>query len=104
MTETLKNIDEIIEKYESGAYLTLESLRDLLRALTTSMYFLTKDNIEAHERHNAIQYKHNGSVAGGLIFANEQVPELRQLRKILEAANNVKSSMIMELSILKNET
>lgn len=103
MDEILKKITDIIETYESGAWQTLENLRGLLRELNTNIYHLTKYNIEYHEIHNAIQYKHKGSVSGGVILANEQVPELRQTRKIIDAAQNVAMSITMELSILKNE-
>ena len=104
MDKILLNITDIIETYESGAWSSLEDLRKMLRELTSNIYHLTKYNIEFHERHNAVQYKHKGSVSGGLILANEQIPELRMCRKIMDAANNVGRSMTMELSILKTET
>ena len=103
MDEILNKITDIIERYECGEWQTCDKLREMLRELSCEIYHLTKFNIEYHERHNEIQYKHKGSVSGGLILANEQYPELRMLRKIIESANNVRSSMIMELSILKNE-
>jgi len=103
MEEILKKISDIIETYESGAWQSKENLRMILRELTANIYFLTKYNIEYHEKHNAIQYRHKGSVASGLILANEQFPELRMLRKIMESANNVARSITMELSIIKNE-
>ena len=103
MEEILKKISDIIETYESGAWQSKENLRMILRELTANIYFLTKYNIEYHEKHNAVQYKHKGSVSSGLILANEQIPELRMLRKIMEAANNVSRSITMELSILNKE-
>jgi len=103
MEEILKKISDIIETYESGAWQSKENLRIILRELTANIYFLTKYNIEYHEKHNAVQYKHKGSVSSGLILANEQFPELRMLRKIMESANNVSRSITMELSILNKE-
>ena len=32
-----------------------------------------------------MQYKHKGSVSSGKVLAEEQVPELRMIRKIMEA-------------------
>jgi hypothetical protein len=104
MNDILTKITEIIERYESGEWLEADKLRVLLRELTSNIYYLTKYNIEYYEKHNAIQYKHKGSVSAGLILANEQFPELRMLRKIIESANNVARSITMEISILKNET
>jgi ABC-type uncharacterized transport system substrate-binding protein len=103
MDEILNKISNIIVTYESGEWKSAENLRVLLRELTSNIYYLTKYNIEYHEQHNAVQYKHKGSVSSGLILANEQFPELRMLRKIIESANNVARSITMELSIIKNE-
>ena len=103
MTEILDNVSEIIESYENGTWHSCENLRVLLRKLSVNYYRLTKFNIEAHEAHNAVQYKHKGSVSSGLILANEQVPELRMTRKILESTQHVIWSMRSEISILKNE-
>ena len=104
MFETVDKISQIIDTYEGGEWQTSEKLRVLLRELTTSIYRLTKYDIEYHNKHNAIQYNNKGSVASGLILANEQVPELRMCRKIIESANRVVGSMTMELSIIKNES
>ena len=103
MNEILSKITDIIETYESGAWQSSDNLRAMLRELTSNYYYLTKYNIEAFQNHNAVQYKHKGSVSSGLILANEQVPELRMLRKIMEATQHVIWSMRSELSIIKNE-
>ena len=104
METILLKISDIVERYESGEWVSVDELRILLRELTSNIYYLTKYNIEYHEKHNATRYKHKGSVSSGLILANEQFPELRMLRKIMDSANNVTRSMTMELSIIKNES
>ena len=103
MEKILSNITEIIVDYENGGGVTVTDLCSMLRKLTANLYHLTGHNIGFHERHNAIQYKHKGSVSGGLILANEQVPELRMTRKIIESADRVKSGIIMEISKLNRE-
>ena len=103
MKEILSKIDDIVERYESGAWVSAEELRLLNRELNTSLYRLSKFNIEFHQKHNAVQYKHKGSVASGKLLAEEQWPEVRMIRKITEAAENVSRSMTMELSIIKKE-
>ena len=104
MKDILEQIDLIIGHYESGAWSSVEHLRALKRELSTNLYYLTKFNISFHEEHNATQYKHKGSVSAGVILANEQYPELRMTRKIMEACKNVLTSMTMELSILNKES
>jgi hypothetical protein len=103
MDEHLTTINYIIDEYESGTYLTTERLLELLRQLSGAMYHLTVINTNAGVKHNGIQYRFDGSVAKGIVEAEQQVPELRMTRKILDTCNRVHSSMIMELSILKKE-
>jgi hypothetical protein len=101
MNEILLKISEIIELYESGTWITEDKLRVMQRELTSNIFFMTKHNIDYFNAHNAIQYKHKGSVSSGLVLANEQVPELRMLRKIESAANNVVNSMRSEITSLR---
>ena len=103
MEEILNKITDIIETYESGTWVSADNLRVMLRELTANNYYLTKYNIEYFQKYNAIQYKHKGSVSSGKILAEEQIPELRIIRKIMEATENVMWSMKSELSIIKNE-
>ena len=103
MQEILQKITNLIETYESGVWVSAENLRVMLRELTANNYYLTKYNIEYFQKYNAIQYKHKGSVSSGKVLAEEQVPELRMIRKIMEATDNVIWSMRSELSIIKNE-
>lgn len=102
MNDILKKITDIIETYESGAWVTEDNLRVMHRELTANIFFLTKFNIEAFKNHNTIQHNHKGSVSSGLIIANEQVPELRMLRKIESTANNVVNAMRSEITSLRN--
>lgn len=104
MEKLLVNIDSIIERYEGGEWQSVDNLRVMLRELSSYNYQLTKHNIEYYRLYNAIQYKHKGSVSSGVILAEEQVPELRMIRKIMEAIDNVIWSMRSEISIIKKES
>lgn len=103
MEDILKKITDIIDTYNSGTWVSLDDLRVMLRELRANIYYLTKYNIEYFEKHNAIQYRHKGSVSAGVILANEQFPELRMTRKIIDSANNVAMAVTMEISIIKTE-
>jgi hypothetical protein len=103
MEEILKKISDLIETYESGTWQSVENLRIMQRELTSYNYYLTKHNIEYFQKFNAVQYKHKGSVSAGKILAEEQVPELRMIRKIMESVDNVMWSMRSEISIIKKE-
>tara|TARA_R110000868_G_scaffold149783_1_gene372577 strand:+ start:6403 stop:6717 length:315 start_codon:yes stop_codon:yes gene_type:complete len=103
MEDVLKKITDIIDTYNSGTWVSLDDLRVMLRELRANIYYLTKYNIEYFEKHNAVQYRHKGSVSAGVILANEQFPELRMTRKIIDSANNVAMAVTMEISIIKTE-
>ena len=103
MFEILSKITELITEYESGKWISADKLRVMQRQLSTSIYHLTKHNIEAFNQWNGIVYKETTSNAKAVTKANYDVPELRMTRKILEAARGVSISMNSELSILKKE-
>ena len=103
MESIVNKISDLIDTYESGAWQSTENLRILLRELSANYYFLTKYNIEAHQKYNEIMYNHKGSVASGKIKAEKEVPELRMLRKIMEATQNVMWSIKSEISIIKTD-
>ena len=103
MTEILDKITPLINTYEGGEWQSADSLREMLRELSSQYYYLTKYNIEAFQRYNGIRFLHDGSVASGTIIAEKQCPELRITRKILEATKHVLIAMGSELSIIKSE-
>lgn len=102
--DPLDKIAEIIHLYESGAYLQLDTLRQIRRELATAKYHLTKINIDAYKRWNNLIYNRGGdSVASAKVSADYNIPELRESRKIIEAVKDVLAEMNQEISILKNE-
>jgi hypothetical protein len=103
MNEILTKISNIIVTYESGEWITEDKLRVMHRQLTSNLFFLAAYNTEYFQNHNAIQYKHKGSVSSGLILANEQVPELRMLRKTESTANNVVNAMRSDIATLRKQ-
>ena len=103
MDEHLARLTEAIMEYEDGTYLTKDRLRELLRTVTSEIYFLTKYQIEAKNAYNALLHEWSGPVTRGEIFAHEEIPELYQLRHLLRSAQNVVQSIIMEISILNKE-
>ncbi len=101
--EVYTTIGDIVVRYQSGEYLTLDRLVELRRELVTTKYHLTVINTTYFEKHNAIQYMHKGSVASGLILANEQVPQLRKTRKLIEASREILKAMAQDIAVLRDE-
>lgn len=104
MKDTLVKIADIIERYQTGEWQSVDSLRVMLRDLSACHYYLTKDNIIYAQEHNKAIYQFDGSDVKGLRFAELTVPQLRESRKILYTVNININSMRSELSIIKNES
>lgn len=101
----LATISKIVDDYESGKLLTQEKLTELHRSLSTNVYFLTKENIDAYNTWNTIIYTRpeRESVAAARVRADSKCPELRITRKIMEACKAVSISMQNEIKIMKND-
>lgn len=105
LEDILNDINTIIEAYESGKYMSSENLRKMLRELSAKYHYLTINNIDAYQRWNNAIYNREEkvSVASAKVKADEEVPELRITRKILQAVDHVIWSMRSELSIIKKD-
>ena len=104
MQEVLNKTSELIARYRSGEWLSVDKLRDLLRELSICHYEITSINIDAYNDWTSIIYNRdkNVSVASAKVRADFEVPELRMTRKLLETLKNVLMSIQQELSIIKN--
>lgn len=103
MEKVLEKIEDIIVRYETGEWQSVDNLRVLLRQLSTSHYHLTKYNVEFAQEHNKAIYKFKGSDAAGQRFAELTVPELRITRKILTTTNIVINAIRSEIGIIRTE-
>lgn len=100
----LEEIEANISAYKSGEYFSEERLIKLLKNLTTNYYFLTKHNIEAYNDWTNIIYNRGDmSVSAAKVKADKEVPQLRQLRKIMEAVDHVINGVKKELNAVSNE-
>lgn len=97
MNEILIKISDIIEVYESGSY---KDLYGMHRELTCNMFFLSKEQVKAHQRWNAAYYNCESTVnAVKERYADKQVTELYMCRKIMETAKGVAIAMGYELKM-----
>ena len=99
----MSKIDSVIEKYESGAFISREDLIKMQRVLACEMYHLTTLNIAAYQKWNGIVFRFQGSNAAAKVEADEAVPELRRSRKILDACRSVAIAINSELNYIKND-
>tara|TARA_R110000744_G_scaffold179689_1_gene298661 strand:+ start:345 stop:659 length:315 start_codon:yes stop_codon:yes gene_type:complete len=103
MTTHLDNITTIIDTYTSLSIPTAHNVSDLLRSLTSELFYLEKHRAEYHTKYNSIMLSRKGSVAAATIEANKEVPELYLLRRIMNAAYRVTDSMRSNISTINKE-
>jgi hypothetical protein len=97
MEEILSKITSIIETYESGAF---KDLTVMHRELTCNMFYLSKEQVEAHQRWNRAYYLSTEKTnAGKERECDKFVPELYMCRKIMETAKGVSIAMGYEIKM-----
>lgn len=97
MEDILNKITSIIETYESGAF---KDLHVMHRELTCNMYYLSQEQVKAHQNWNKQYYLSKESTnAAKERECDKLVPELYLCRKIMETAKGVSIAMSIEVKI-----
>ena len=97
MDKILDKISSIIETYESGAF---KDLHVMHRELTCNMYYLSQEQVKAHQKWNQQYYlSKETSNAAKERECDKLVPELYMCRKIMETAKGVSIAMGYEIKM-----
>lgn len=99
----LNRVTDIVDKYNNLTINSGSELSDLLRRLTCELFYLEKFRSEYQEQHNNIMHNEKGAVSKALILANEKVPELYMLRRVMNAAYRVVDALRSNISYIKKE-
>ncbi len=105
--KTLDEVTKIIEAYGTPKNMPDgHTINEYLRKLTTRLYYLETMRTEAKQKHDAIIFQavnEGESVARASNKADNEVPELYLLRRIIEAGNNCAMAMSVNLKNLEKE-
>ena len=97
MEKILTKITNIIETYESGAF---KDLHVMHRELTCNMYYLSQEQVQAHQQWNKTYYNSKEKTnAAKERECDKLVPELYMCRKIMETAKGVSIAMSLEVKM-----
>jgi hypothetical protein len=97
LDEVLEKISSIIQTYESGAF---KDLHIMHRELTCNMYYLSQEQVKAHQQWNKTYYLSTEKTnAGKERECDKFVPELYLCRKIMETAKGVSIAMGYEIKM-----
>ena len=97
LEDILSKITDIIETYESGSF---KDLHVMHRELTCAMYYLSQEQVKAHQKWNAHYYNSKETTnAAKERECDKLVPELYLCRKIMETAKGVSIAMSLEIKM-----
>ncbi len=99
----LDDLTTIIDTYDNMTIKDGLSLSELLKRLTCTLFYLEKYRAEYHEKYNNIMYTWQSSVASGQIEANQKVPELYMMRRIMNAGYRCADALRSNISYIKKE-
>jgi hypothetical protein len=103
--ELLGNLTAQIDKYYHTSSDDGNTLSDILKRITSTLYFLEKER--AHY-HSVYQSKVNTLIAGGLAVnravnqAEIEVPEMYLLRRVMDSAYEVAGAIRTNISWIKS--
>lgn len=101
----LDEITKLVEDYHNLQLTLVKDQSEILRGLTTNLYFLEKYRIEAFETWQSVYFQSKGtSSAAKQREADFKVPELYQIRRIMEGGYKVVDSLRSTISIYKKES
>lgn len=104
MITQLAKFNTLVSSYYKTTNPTGEQLTVWMKDMASILFYLTTEQIKAHVKWNSLMYNRgNASVASQTVIANEQVPELYQLRKIIHAGYKELDVLRSSLSYLKSE-
>ena len=106
MKSTLKKIAEIIKEYKQTDVFDGNRLNKQLKELTAYLYYIETIRTKAHKDYEKVihdRVKEGFSVARATNEANVEVPEMYELRRLLESGYRVIDAMRTNISFLKSE-
>ena len=106
MKLTLERIGELIEEYNNTNIFDGNKLNEQLKELTSRLYYIETIRTKAHEDYEKVihtKVAKGFSVARATNQANIEVPEMYQLRRLLESGYRVVDAMRTNISFLKSE-
>lgn len=103
ITDIIAKIDDCINRYETCKLSFTQDQSEILRDLSSQLYYLTEHKVEAQKKWMSVWFHSKGkSEAAREREADHQVPELYMIRQFLTSGNKCLESMRSTLSSFKN--
>lgn len=104
MIGQLNKLAATISAYHEERNPTGDQLNKAVKNVSAILFYLTTERINAHKKYNSIMFNRKDiSVAAQTVIANEEVPELYELRYILKAGYECLNAMRSNLVSIRKE-
>ena len=103
LKEALNKYNYIIDTYDGLSFSDKMETAELMKDMAVCLSYLTMHRIDAQKEWNSIVFNHQGTNASGERHADENVPQLYELRRIHEAGKAILDTMRSQISLLKSE-
>lgn len=102
--EILEQIDEAVDTYHTLQLKMVLEQSEILRKLTTGLYFLEQHRVEAKEKWNSTYFQSQGKTnAAKEREADIKCPEIYQIRRIMTGGYKVVDSIRSTISVNRKE-
>lgn len=99
----LSNVSTLIDEYHNEAW-NSDQLSRILKDLTAHLFYLEKYRSDFHNQYNQIMHGFTGTAARAKIEADDKVPQLYMLRRIMTAAYRCVDGLRSNISMIKKES
>ena len=104
LSEILNNIDDCAQRYEALELINTLAQGEILRKLTSNLFFLEKHRIQAHTDWMEVYYScKQTSNAARAQWADNEVKELYLIRRTMESGYKLVDAIRSTISIYKKE-
>jgi hypothetical protein len=101
----LGSINDLIDRYHTLQLNLVKDQSEILRGLTSNLYFLERFRIDAHVKWESMYFQSQGkSGAAKEREADLKTPELYSIRRTMTGAYKVVDALRSTISIYKNES
>jgi len=100
--EILENLNKAVDKYSKADLFEVHKLSEVLREIGCNLAYLTALRTEYAAKYSSVRFQSTGtSEQAKTREANEKVPELDMIRKILRHYGELQSDLRTQISLYK---
>jgi len=103
LQEALERYSSIVDTYDSLQFDDKVATAELMKDMAVTLSYLTMNRIQYQKKWNGVVFSFQGTNAAGERKADQEVPELYQLRRIHDAGKSILDTMRSQISLLKQE-